>query len=121
MKHKLTIMKALFISIIFFITGCHTPEKKEAPKRTNRQGAALMSTYKIEKTYWYVILSYDNNGTYYYCHSSSKPVSDFFNVKWKKINTLPVELVIAPPEDVLDVPLSDLPADVEVPIELIDQ
>jgi len=112
-------MKTLLTIILFFSVSCNTPEKKETQPKTqqNRYGAVLMSVYKIEKNYWYVILGYNSDGTYYYYHTSTKPVSDFLNVKWHKTNNLPVELVIAEPEDVFDVSLSDLPLDVESQVD----
>lgn len=110
-------MRILLILFTFFLMACNGQKKEEKPVKTNRIGDTYVSFYKAKRATdknWYVILSFDDKGVYFYYLSSSKPVSDFFTPKWKTTKELPDELLNREPEEVLTVPLSELPADVVV-------
>lgn len=114
-------MRTLLLLVGIFLVSCQPDEKKI--ERVVREGEVLMSVYKLENgkskvpSYWYIILSYDATQTYYYYNVSSKPVKDFFVVKWKKVTDLPSEILMAQPEEVIEVSLTDLPPEVQVPID----
>lgn len=105
----------LFLGILFIGCNLHKDKPKEEPTQNNRSGDAIMSIYKIDDKYWYVILSQDDKGTCYYYYSTKKKVDNYLNVEWKKIRDIPMEIIVAEPENAIDVPLSKLPPNVIVP------
>ena len=110
-------MKIILTLSLVLLFACHRPEKKETSVRTNRTGDTFISIYNPKNNkdkYWYVILCYKSNVVYYYYTSSKIPITDFFIADWKKIIDLPDELINKEPNSVITVPLSELPASVDV-------
>lgn len=107
-------MKRLLIILpVLFILSC---ESYKEPRKCKIQQYQTGSDTGNDLLYWYILFNNHTNSYYYY--SSAAPVSNFSNVNWEQSNSMPSQLNDLQPVSEIEEPLTELPNEIEVEMEV---